>query len=141
MSQTKDRTISIEAAELLRGMLAQLPPKPRVHLTRREAVAEMESEIRRALTLGYNLTDIAQMYAAQGVAISESTLQTYLRELAPKSATKKSRTANPKKITSHPKLADSFQAILNQKKQDRSDIPPATNAGAVDCSRIPHAEE
>jgi hypothetical protein len=67
----------------MRATFADLPPKPKSAFTRREAIAEMANEIRRARDeLGYSLEDIAQMLAGHGHAIKPATLRGYLSDLS-----------------------------------------------------------
>lgn len=84
-------TITPETITELRSMLAQLPDKPKLHPTARDAVAALASEIHAARASGYNLADVAAMLGDRGLKLSASTLGSYLRELRPPSA--KPRTA------------------------------------------------
>lgn len=84
-------TITFETITELRGMLAQLPEKPKRSLTARDAVAALAPEIQAARANGYGLADIAEMLKDRGLTLSASTLGGYLRELRPPPA--KARTA------------------------------------------------
>ncbi len=79
-------TISAETIEALRSELQALPPKAPVVLTARDAVAALAPEIRRARAAGYSLGDIAGQLGDRGVAISASTLGSYLRAIGREAA-------------------------------------------------------
>ncbi|GHE00960.1 hypothetical protein U879_13490 [Defluviimonas sp. 20V17] len=60
----------------MRATFADLPPKLKIQFTRREAIAEMADDIRRARDeLGYSLEDIARMLAEHGHPIKPATLR------------------------------------------------------------------
>lgn len=73
--------ISPETIEMLREELQTLPPKPRASLTARDAVAALAPEIRAARAAGYSLGDLAYQLGDCGIAISASTLGSYLRAI------------------------------------------------------------
>lgn len=95
--------ISKDTLAKMRATFADLPPKTKVEFTRREAIAEMANEIRRARNeLGYSLEDIAQMLAQHGHAIKPGTLRGYLSDLSKDKAarrnTRKKRTAGAEQV-------------------------------------------
>lgn len=78
MAQKK---IHRNVVEELRRQLAALQPKVKIELSLRETVAELETEIRYAVSdLGYSFADVAQMLQDAGSPVSPSTLQSYLSE-------------------------------------------------------------
>lgn len=74
-------SISPKTIDLLREELQTLPPKVPATLTARDAVVALAPEIRAARAAGYSLADIAGQLGRRGVAISASTLGTYLRAI------------------------------------------------------------
>lgn len=74
-------TITPETIDTLRGELQALPPRARTTLTARDAVAALAPEIRAARAAGYSLGDLAGQLGDCGIAISASTLGSYLRAI------------------------------------------------------------
>lgn len=74
-------TITPETIDTLRGELQALPPRARTTLTARDAVAALAPEIRAARAAGYSLGDLACELGDCGIAISASTLGSYLRAI------------------------------------------------------------
>lgn len=75
-------TIASTVIELLRSELSQLPPKQKKHLTARDVVTALASDIcTKISTDGYSLRDIASEMSKHGVQISPSTLGSYLRAI------------------------------------------------------------
>ncbi|SIS92716.1 hypothetical protein SAMN05421772_10920 [Paracoccus saliphilus] len=73
-------TIAPTVIEQLRSELIQLPPKQKKHLTARDVVTALASDIRAKIAAdGYSLRDIASEMSKRGVQISPSTLGSYLR--------------------------------------------------------------
>lgn len=76
-------TISPTDIDQLRSELSQLPPKPKEHLTARDVVTALASDIRAKIsTDGYSLKDVAAEMSKRGVQISASTLGSYLRAIS-----------------------------------------------------------
>lgn len=76
----------------IQATLAQLPVKPKAHVTRQEAVKQLEHEIRQAIAeRGYSLTDIAQIFTAAGAPVQADTIGNALRNLQPKAARKRAK--------------------------------------------------
>ena len=75
--------LSSSKVEALRAALKNLQPKQKTSFTNREAVAELEKEIRHAQEkLGYSVSDIAALWRDQGIEIQDSTLRSYVRDQA-----------------------------------------------------------
>lgn len=82
MSKTT-AVLSSSKVEALRAALKNLQPKQKTSFTNREAVAELEKEIRHAQEkLGYSVADIAALWREQGIEIQDSTLRSYVRDQA-----------------------------------------------------------
>jgi hypothetical protein len=72
----KVRRRSIRNREQVKGQLNALEPARRF-ITAREAVAELEPEIRQAMARGYTLEEIAERIGSE-IKISPNTLKAYL---------------------------------------------------------------
>lgn len=84
------KTISRDTIDQLRAQFIASKPKIKTELTLREAVAEMQVEIRHMITeLGYSFEDVARFFLDAGARASASTLQAYMAELTPRKSTKK----------------------------------------------------
>lgn len=59
------------------SFLEELPEKRKEELSLREAVDQMQDQIRAALAKGYNYNDIAKMLSDKGIKISALTLKNY----------------------------------------------------------------
>ena len=81
--------------------LDALEAKPKTRFSTPEAVEALALQIRRARDeLGHDLTDIALLLQAHGLAIKPATLRSYLRKLAkaePAPKTRKSQSAAARK--------------------------------------------
>jgi len=60
------------------ALLQDLPEKPKEELSLKEAVSQMQTEIRGALAKGYTYSDIATVLTGKGIKISALTLKNYV---------------------------------------------------------------
>jgi len=60
------------------ALLQDLPEKPKEELSLKEAVSQMQTEIRGALAKGYTYSDIATALKGKGIKISALTLKNYV---------------------------------------------------------------
>jgi len=85
----------------MRRALEAVEAKPRTRFSTPEVVEALARQIRRARDeLGHDLTDIALLLQAHGLAIKPATLRSYLRKLAkaePAPKTRKSQSAAARK--------------------------------------------
>lgn len=79
-------TIAPATLSDLKKDLAGLPPKQNHTLTAKEVVRAAHPDLVAARASGYTLADLAVVLGKRGVAISASTLGTYLREESPRAA-------------------------------------------------------
>ena len=119
----KPTPIPIDILARLKADLARLPAKPKTHVTRQEAVRQLEVEIRHAIEhLGYSLADIAALFIAAGVNVRPDTIGNALRSLRPKAHAKK---AAPKS-TSAPMPKSGLPFGTQQTGSDVM-VPPASH--------------
>ncbi|MHA3980895.1 hypothetical protein ACW9UR_24860 [Halovulum sp. GXIMD14794] len=79
-------SITPDVLSALRNDLTKLPRKTSFTLTAKEVVRLTHSDLVSARANGYSLADLAAILGKRGVAISASTLGTYLRALSSGSA-------------------------------------------------------
>ncbi|SEO07689.1 hypothetical protein SAMN04489859_103318 [Paracoccus alcaliphilus] len=77
MSQKLIRTDQVAR---LRAALTEAPPKPKTGYMVREIVAELAPALLEMRQKGYDLVDIAAYFGQQDIAVSASTLGSYLRD-------------------------------------------------------------
>lgn len=75
----------------LRDDLVKLPPKEQKAFSAKHAVHSLLPELQAARVSGYTLADLADYLGKRGIAVSASTLGTYLRELSPPARAQQSR--------------------------------------------------
>lgn len=95
ITRQSPKPVSKDQLEKVSGMLQELPPKPKDELSLKEAIAEMYENITAALNRGYNHAEISEVLKGQGLQISSSTLKSYLAQVKPSDAPK--RTKQPRK--------------------------------------------
>ncbi|SEO08387.1 hypothetical protein SAMN04489859_103352 [Paracoccus alcaliphilus] len=83
--------INAEQVERLRASLSDAPPKPKDGYMVREIVGELAPLLLEMREKGYNLADIAAHFGKQGIAVSASTLGSYLRDHERKDTTAKGK--------------------------------------------------
>ncbi|NEQ28918.1 MAG: hypothetical protein F6K28_60225 [Microcoleus sp. SIO2G3] len=74
----KTSSVSQKSVEQAGAFLAELPEKPKENLSLREAVAQLQDQIKAALAKGYSYEDVAQILGDRGIDISASTLKNYV---------------------------------------------------------------
>ncbi|GAB4228014.1 MAG: hypothetical protein Kow00121_56810 [Elainellaceae cyanobacterium] len=70
--------VTKEAIDQVNSILQDLPEKPKEKLSLREAVDQLQDQIKDALAKGYSYEDVAVMLTNQGIKISPSTLKRYV---------------------------------------------------------------
>jgi hypothetical protein len=98
----RSRAASIQkhAIDQVNASLQELPEKPKDNLSLREAVSQLQDEIRAALAKGYSYEDLAAMFSEKGIDISALTLKRYVssgRSRAGKTKATTPRTRRPRK--------------------------------------------
>lgn len=70
-------TITKQVIDQASTLLEELPEKPK-NLSLREAVDQLQDQIKTALAKGYSHSDVATMLTARGIEISATTLKKYV---------------------------------------------------------------
>lgn len=97
--RSRAASIQKQAIDQVNVSLQELPEKPKDNLSLREAVSQLQDEIRAALAKGYSYDDLALMFAQKGIDISALTLKRYVssgRSRAGKAKTPATRTRRPR---------------------------------------------
>ncbi|MBD2090842.1 hypothetical protein H6F67_13380 [Microcoleus sp. FACHB-1515] len=74
----KTSIVSQKSVEQAGAFLAELPEKPKEKLSLREAITQIQDQIKAALAKGYSYEDIAKILGDRGIDISASTLKNYV---------------------------------------------------------------
>lgn len=72
--------VSVDDIEMIRSMLAALPPTRPKQLTKQKAIASLASELGAAQRRGYTADDLARLISEKGIAVNALALKNYLRE-------------------------------------------------------------
>jgi hypothetical protein len=78
-SSSSTTGVNSTAVEQVRTALEALPEKPKVELSLREAVEQMQESLKAALERGYRYEELAKLLSEQGIHVSALTLRQYLR--------------------------------------------------------------
>jgi hypothetical protein len=98
MTKTKrNQKIYIDTVKTTIAQLKQLEVKPKLELTLRETIAEMETDLKNAIKKGYTYKELSELLAEQKIMISAGTLKQYMSEL------NKSFSSRQKKKSTHKK--------------------------------------
>lgn len=76
--RSRAASIQKQAIDQVNVSLQELPEKPKDNLSLREAVNQLQEEIRAALAKGYSYEDLAAMFSEKGIDISALTLKRYV---------------------------------------------------------------
>ena len=98
--RSRAASIQKQAIDQVNASLQDLPEKPKDNLSLREAVSQLQDEIRAALAKGYSYDDLAAMFSEKGIDISALTLKRYVssgRSRAGKTKAASTRTRRPRK--------------------------------------------
>jgi len=101
--RSRAASIQKQAIDQVNLSLQELPEKPKDNLSLREAVNQLQDEIRGALAKGYSYDDLAAMFSEKGIDISALTLKRYVssgRSRAGKTKTAATRTRRKTKDSS-----------------------------------------
>jgi hypothetical protein len=71
-------SVSKQAVDQAGSLLQQLPDKPKENLSLRDAIDQLQEEIKDALSKGYTYIDVAVLLADKGIVISPATLKRYV---------------------------------------------------------------
>lgn len=96
--RSRAASIQKQAIDQVNASLQELPEKPKDNLSLREAVNQLQDEIRAALAKGYSYEDLAAMFSEKGIDISALTLKRYVSSGRSRtSKTTTTRTRRPRK--------------------------------------------
>lgn len=114
------------------SFLEELPEKTKEDLSLREAVGQMQEQIKAALDKGYNYDEIAKMLSEKGIRISALTLKNYApsgRRQAGKGKTKRPRKTADNPFTSGEDTSSAPESTLET--NGASDSEPDEEATAT----------
>lgn len=101
----KNLSVSKSALDQAGSLLQDLPQKAKEDLSLREAVDQLQEQIRAALAKGYSYDEVAILLDGEGIEISSSTLKRYVslsgrQGVKVKSSSAKARAGRPRKSQS-----------------------------------------
>lgn len=98
MTKTKrNQKIHVDTVSTTLAQLKELEAKPKLELTLRETIAEMETELKNAIKKGYSYKELSEVLAKQKIMISAGTLKQYMSELNKSSSSRKKQKSTRKK--------------------------------------------
>jgi len=106
-------TVTQNSIEEASAALKELPEKPKVHWSLREAIYQLQGTINTALERGYSYQEVANMLGEQGIRISPASLRSYLA-----ASNRDSETTTPKRRRSSTKTIS---------VEDESKVEPAAS--------------
>jgi hypothetical protein len=113
--RSKADSVKHKTIEHTVSFLTKLPEKPKEDLSLREAIKQLQVQLKDALKKGYSYPDLAEMLTDQGIKISALTLKNYLPS-GKRQATKSTR--KPRKAAGEGSgvLAESAQTTGNSEE-------------------------
>ncbi|HEY9642635.1 MAG TPA: hypothetical protein V6C57_19265 [Coleofasciculaceae cyanobacterium] len=130
----KNLSVSKSALDQAGSLLQDLPQKAKEDLSLREAVDQLQEQVKAALAKGYSYDEVATLLDGKGIEISASTLKRYvsLSSRQTKSSSTKVRTGRPRKSqTAAPAVATPpEQAAANQKTTAVASAPAPVETAA-----------
>ncbi len=93
----RNQKIHVDTVSTTIAQLKELEAKPKLELTLRETIAEMENELKNAIKKGYSYKELSEVLAKQKIMISAGTLKQYMSELNKSSSSRKKQKLNQKK--------------------------------------------
>ena len=98
MTKTKrNQKIHVDTVSTTIAQLKELEAKPKLELTLRETITEMETELRNAIKKGYSYKELSEVLAKQKIMISAGTLKQYMNELNKSSSSRQKKKSTQKK--------------------------------------------
>lgn len=123
--RSRAASIQKQAIDQVNASLQDLPEKPKDNLSLREAVSQLQDEIRAALAKGYSYDDLAAMFSEKGIDISALTLKRYVssgRSRTGKAKAASTRTRRPRKA----KEDSSTNSATSEAQLSETDAAPTT---------------
>lgn len=123
--RSKTTNLTRQVIDQVGELLRELPEKPKEKLSLREAVDQLQDQIKATLANGYSYDEVATMLTNQGIEISAATLKRYVpagRNKSAKRAATGTRTRRPR-----------------GSKTDKTDAPSAGTEAAIDLPTEPAA--
>lgn len=93
----RNQKIHVDTVSTTIAQLKELEAKPKLELTLRETIAEMENELKNAIKKGYSYKELSEVLAKQKIMISAGTLKQYMSELNKSSSSRKKQKSTRKK--------------------------------------------
>lgn len=121
--------IDLDTLTKARSKLGTVKRKVKTVFSKREAIAELEGEIREAMTLDHTLIDVAKMLKEIGLDIKPEALGKLLRALDTKTGVRKRRTKS-KVVT--PVSDEAVEPSQPDAAVQESDAQPAAEAPQTD---------
>jgi hypothetical protein len=98
MTKTKrNQNININKVNTTIAQLKELEAKPKLELTLRETIAEMEVDLKSAINKGYTYQYLSDFLVKQEILISAGTLKQYMSELNKSSSSRQKKKSTQKK--------------------------------------------
>jgi hypothetical protein len=98
MTKTKrNQKIHVDTVSTSIAQLKELEAKPKLELTLRETIAEMEIDLKIAINKGYTYKELAEVLAKQKILVSAGTLKQYMSELNKSSSSRQKKKSTQKK--------------------------------------------
>ncbi|NJR64732.1 MAG: hypothetical protein HC772_04445 [Leptolyngbyaceae cyanobacterium CRU_2_3] len=115
-------SVSKQAVDLAGSLLQQLPDKPKENLSLRDAIDQLQEEIKDALSKGYTYIDVALLLADKGIVISPATLKRYV-SMGRSKATKARKASGASGIRRPRKAQIDSTELLDEEAGDESPAP------------------
>ena len=93
----RNQKIHVDTVSTTIAQLKQLEAKPKLELTLRETIAQMETELKNAIKKGYSYKELSEVLAKQKIMISAGTLKQYMSELNKSSSSRQKKKSTQKK--------------------------------------------
>lgn len=120
----KSANVTNQAIDQANSLLQNLPEKPKEVMSLREAVDELQEDIRAALGKGYSYDEIADILSSNGIEISVTTLKRY----APAGRGKRKATAT--KTRRRTRKGEDDSSALDEVDGVDSDVTESSDAPA-----------
>lgn len=139
--RSKTTNLTRQVIDQVGELLRELPEKPKEKLSLREAVDQLQDQIKATLANGYSYDEVATMLTNQGIEISAATLKRYVpagRNKSGKRATTGTRTRRPrgtKTETAAPELEAAID--LPTESAPETDAPAPTPEPSEDATATP----
>lgn len=129
--RTRKGNVTPQMIEQVGTLLRELPEKPKEKLLLREAVDQLQDQIKAALAKGYNYDEVAAMLTNQGIEISPATLKRYVPAGRGRSAKRQTTATGTRTRRSRQAESDASAADVSP---DQANDEAMTNSSAAKTS-------